>query len=37
LLLREVCRSPIYEDDEALVIDDLLLQANAGSQRRRKG
>ncbi|GHO61645.1 xylose repressor protein [Ktedonobacter sp. SOSP1-52] len=37
LLLREVFRSPIYEGDEALVIDDLLSQANAGSQRRRKG
>lgn len=36
LLLREVFRSPIYEGDEALVIDDLLSQANAGSQRRRK-
>lgn len=37
LLLREVFRSPIYEGGEALAIDDLLSQANTGSQRRRKG
>ncbi|GCE05953.1 ROK family protein [Dictyobacter aurantiacus] len=36
LLLREVFRSPIYEGNEALVIDDLLVQANAGNRRRRK-
>jgi predicted NBD/HSP70 family sugar kinase len=36
LLLREVFRSPIYESDEVLVIDNLLAQASAGGQRRRK-
>jgi predicted NBD/HSP70 family sugar kinase len=36
LLLREVFRSPIYESDEALLIDDLLSQASAGGKRRRK-
>lgn len=37
LLLREVFRPPIYEGGEALAIDDLLSQANAGGQRRRRG
>ena len=37
LLLREVFRPPIYESDEALVIDDLLTQVNASGQHRRKG
>lgn len=36
LLLREVFRPPIYESDEALLIDDLLSQVSAGSRRRRK-
>lgn len=36
LLLRDVFRPPIYENDEALLIDDLLSQASAGSRRRRK-
>ena len=35
LILREVFQPPIYENEEALVIDDLLSQAS--SQRRRKG
>jgi len=35
LLLREVFQSPIYENNEALVLDDLLLQAS--SMPRRKG
>lgn len=35
LVLREVFQPPIYDNDEALVIDDLL--SRAGSQRRRKG
>ncbi len=34
LILREVFQSPIYENEEALAIDDLLSQAS--SQRRRK-
>ena len=34
LILREVFQPPIYENDEALAIDDLLLQASA--QQRRK-
>lgn len=37
LLLREVFRPPIYESDEAIVIDDLLTQVNASGQHRRKG
>ncbi len=36
LLLREVFRPPIYESDEALLIDDLLLQGSASGKRRRK-
>ena len=35
LILREVFQPPIYDNDEALVIDDLL--SRLGSQRRRKG
>jgi predicted NBD/HSP70 family sugar kinase len=35
LLLREVFQSPIYENNEALALDDLLLQAS--SVPRRKG
>ncbi len=35
LILREVFQPPIYDNEEALVIDDLLSQAS--SQRRRKG
>lgn len=37
LLLREVFRPPIYESDEAIVIDDLLTQVNTSGQHRRKG
>lgn len=36
LLLREVFRPPIYESDEALMFDELLSQASAGSVHRRK-
>lgn len=38
LILREVFQPPIYEDDDALVIDDLLSQAiqGQGAQTRRR-